>query len=69
MVDTEVVVEEQLAGGLWPTMLVIAARRPSGFVPYCTGWSNLYGQKKIGNNYNNFMSLQAFPINVTFDCY
>lgn len=41
MVDTEVVVEGQLAGGPWPTMLAIAARRPSGFVPYCTGWSNL----------------------------
>lgn len=57
LVAAEVVVEGQVAGGLGPTAPVMAARRPSGLVPYCTGWSSLWRQKGIGHHYNNFMSL------------
>lgn len=45
LVEVEVLVVGELVGGRWPTVLVMAARRPSGFVPYCTGWNNL--NKKI----------------------
>lgn len=41
VVETELLVEGELVWGRWPAALVIAARRPSGFVPYCTGWNNL----------------------------
>ena len=30
-----------VVGGRWAGVLVMATRRPSGFVPYCTGWNNL----------------------------
>lgn len=46
VVDAEVVVVGQVAGVPWLAVLVIAARRPSGFVPYCTGWSNLHDKKR-----------------------
>lgn len=46
-VETEVLVAGELVGGRWPGALVMAARRPSGFVPYCTGWNNLNQKKMI----------------------
>lgn len=47
VVETEVLVEEgELVGGRCPAALVIVASRPSGFVPYCTGWNNLIREKK-----------------------
>ena len=41
LVEVGVLIVGELVGGRWPTVLVMAARRPSGFVPYCTGWNNL----------------------------
>ena len=46
VVETEVLVTGELVGGRWPAALVMAARRPSGFVPYCTGWNNLQSRKE-----------------------
>lgn len=41
VVETEVLVAGELVGARGPAALVMAPRRPSGFVPYCTGWNNL----------------------------
>lgn len=47
VVETEVLVEVgELVGGRCPAALVIVASRPSGFVPYCTGWNNLIREEK-----------------------
>ena len=45
VVEAEVVAGE--VRGRWPVALVMAARRPSGFVPYCTGWNNLHPNSNI----------------------
>lgn len=45
VVETEVLVAGELVRGRWPAALGMAARRPSGFVPYCTGWNNLIRKK------------------------
>lgn len=46
VVEAETLAVGELVGGRWPAALVMAARRPSGFVPYCTGWNNLIREKK-----------------------
>lgn len=41
VIEAAVLLAEELVGGRPLGALVIATRRPSGFVPYCTGWNNL----------------------------
>lgn len=41
VVEGTVLVGGELVGGRWPTTFAKAAKRPSGLVPYCTGWNNL----------------------------
>lgn len=58
VVDTEVLVAAELTGGFWPAPpLVMVASRPSGFVPYCTGWNNLVREKQM-NTFNTMFFKQ-----------
>lgn len=59
VVETEVLVAGELVGGRGPAVVVMAPRRPSGFVPYCTGWNNLI-RKKL-NDY--VVSMPEYPYN------
>lgn len=47
LMDGEVPVAGELIGGRWPAAFAKAAKRPSGFVPYCTGWNNLIREKQM----------------------
>lgn len=42
-VEADVLVVGELVGGRWAGAVVMAANRPSGLVPYWTGWNNLMG--------------------------
>lgn len=64
VVETEVLVAGELVGGRWPTVLVMAARRPSGFVPYCTGWNNL--KKNKNDDVVLMLECQYYNIRFTF---
>lgn len=57
VVETDMLVVGELVGGRWPAALVMAARRPSGFVPYCTGWNNL-----MRKNQKIFRSIGKHPM-------
>lgn len=57
VLEAEVLVAGEL-GGCWPGALVMAARRPSGFVPYCTGWNNLIRGKSKSSRFVKISILQ-----------